>query len=342
MHLFVNSLEGKAVEDFFDLPPKILSTWEELFYQFKSTYGQSKSLAEKLREYSKISYKDGETIKSFNLHFTKLYNQIPEHIRPQNQAAFMHYYNALPSPYRHRLEEKVIDNLGSTLHTCLECEEQMERTGLPKGDSIKQTDMSTILQLVQYMNNRMIAYERKGNVPLLTPGESSSFSPYFKNPNENNFHPKAIMPHSWCNFCKENHEESTCKVKMSARDKIFVKSPETTIVVLDWAEPEDFMIINTRNKSYASKGKYDPPHTSSSPRSSLQAAIEQDTKTPDIQGIPSPLPSSKYNILNQFSNIKVNVILLDMVFILEQQKHLKNFMEGKSSTISNISEEAKV
>jgi hypothetical protein len=76
MRLFVNSLEGKATTDFFDLPPKILSTWEELVYWFKSTYGQSKSPTEQLREYNNISYKDGETIKSFNLRFTKLYNQI--------------------------------------------------------------------------------------------------------------------------------------------------------------------------------------------------------------------------------------------------------------------------
>jgi hypothetical protein len=82
MRLFVNSLEGKAATDFFDLPPKILSTWEELMYWFRSTYGQSKSPAEKLREYNNIAYKDGETIKSFNLRFTKLYNQIPELIRP--------------------------------------------------------------------------------------------------------------------------------------------------------------------------------------------------------------------------------------------------------------------
>jgi hypothetical protein len=77
MHLFVNSLEGKAVNDFFDLPPKIISTWEELFYWFKSTYGQSKSPTKQLQEYNNIAYKDGETIKSFNLCFTKLYNQIP-------------------------------------------------------------------------------------------------------------------------------------------------------------------------------------------------------------------------------------------------------------------------
>jgi hypothetical protein len=48
MRLFVNSLEGKAPTDFFDLPPKILSTWEELVYWFISTYGKSKIPTEKL------------------------------------------------------------------------------------------------------------------------------------------------------------------------------------------------------------------------------------------------------------------------------------------------------
>jgi hypothetical protein len=65
----------------------------------------------------------------------------------------MHYYNALPSPYHHNIEEKDIDNLGSTLHACLEYEEHLERIGLPGGDSIKQTYMSSLLQLVHDMNN---------------------------------------------------------------------------------------------------------------------------------------------------------------------------------------------
>ena len=123
MCLFVHSLEGKAATYFFDVPPKILSTWEELVYWFKSTYGQPQSPTEQLREYNNISYKDGETIKYFNLCFTKLYNQIPELIYPQNQASFMDYYNALPSPYHHRLEDKAIDNIGFVLHTFLEYEE---------------------------------------------------------------------------------------------------------------------------------------------------------------------------------------------------------------------------
>jgi hypothetical protein len=43
MRLFVNSLEGKVVVDFFELPPKVFSTWDELSYWFKSTYGQPQS-----------------------------------------------------------------------------------------------------------------------------------------------------------------------------------------------------------------------------------------------------------------------------------------------------------
>jgi hypothetical protein len=40
--------------------------------------GNLKYPTEQLREYNNIAYKDGETINSFNLRFTKLYNQISE------------------------------------------------------------------------------------------------------------------------------------------------------------------------------------------------------------------------------------------------------------------------
>jgi hypothetical protein len=147
------------------------------------------------------------------------------------------------------------------------------------------------------------------------------------------------MPCSWCNFCKEHHEEITCEVKKGARDKILCKRPETTIVFLDFAEPEDVMIINTRNKSYAPKRKYDPPRTSSIPISSSPITIVQVPKAPDSQVTTSPLLSSKYNIINQLANIKVDAALLDMVVVPKQQKHLKNFMEGKYPIVSNLFEE---
>jgi hypothetical protein len=201
----------------------------------RSTYGQSKSPAEKLREYNNVTYKDGETIRSFNLHFTKLYNQIPELICPQNQAAFMHYYNALPSPYHHRLEEKAIDNLGSLCTLAQSMRNNLNELVYPRENQLDRWICPALLQLVQDMNNRMIAFEWKGTVNPLTPGASSSSAPPFRSPVENNFQPKAILPRSWCNFCEEHHEETTCEVRKSARDKIFGKRPEATIVVLDFS-----------------------------------------------------------------------------------------------------------
>jgi hypothetical protein len=99
------------------------------------------------------------------------------------------------------------------------------------------------------------------------------------------------------------------------------------------------MIINTRNKSYAPKGKFDPPQNSSSPSSSSPVATVQVPKVPKSQGITSPLPSFKYNILNQLANIKADATLLDMVVVPKKQRHLKQFMEGKFYVVSNLSEE---
>jgi hypothetical protein len=332
MRLFVNSLEGKVVDDFFDFPPNILSTWDELVYWFKSTFGQPKIPTDRLKEYNNITYNKGETIKSFNLHFTKLYNQIPELIRPQNQVAFMHYYNALPSSYHHRLEEKAIDNIRSSLQTCLEYEEQLDRTGLPKEDYAKQTDMSTILQLMQDINNQMIYFERKGITPTATVETSTQAAT--RNFTNTNFHPKSILPRAWCNFCEEHHEESTCEIKKNVRDRIFGKKPDTTIVVLDWAPQDDVMVVNTINKSYANKGKVDSSKTTFSPSTSTQNIGSQVAHPSTSHQVTTP--SSKYNILNQLENIKVDATLLDMVTVPEQQQHLRNFMEGKTSNIANL------
>jgi hypothetical protein len=198
--------------------------------------------------------------------------------------------------------------------------------------------MSALLQLVQDMKNCMISFELKGIVSPLTPGASSSSAPPFRSHVENIFQPKAILPRSWCNVCEEHHEETTCELKKSVIDNIFGKRPKATITVLDFSEPEDVMVINTKNKSYSPKGKSSPPRSSSIPSSSSIVAAPQVPKIYENQRI-TPPPYSKYNILNQLANIKEDATLLDMVSIPEQQMHHKQFMEGKASVVANIFEE---
>jgi hypothetical protein len=99
------------------------------------------------------------------------------------------------------------------------------------------------------------------------------------------------------------------------------------------------MVINTRNKAYSPKGKFDPSRSYSSPSSSSTTAMLQVPKIPESQGIIPHPPFSKYNILNQLANIKADATLLDMVVVPEQHMHMKQFMEGKFSIVANIYEE---
>jgi hypothetical protein len=119
------------------------------------------------------------------------------------------------------------------------------------------------------MNNRMISYERKGINSSSSPIETYSQTS-FRSPNHNSFQPKAIMSRAWCNFCEENHDESTCEIKKNVRDIIFGKNPETNIVVWDWDQLDDVMVVNTRKKSYRNWNKVNPPRTISTPSTSSQ------------------------------------------------------------------------
>jgi hypothetical protein len=62
----------------------------------------------------------------------------------------------------------------------------------------------------------MISYERKGITSNSSLVESSSSQAILRNQPTNSSYlnqPKAILSRAWCNFCDDNHEESTCEVK---------------------------------------------------------------------------------------------------------------------------------
>jgi hypothetical protein len=112
------------------------------------------------------------------------------------------------------------------------------------------------------------------------------------------------------------------------------------IVALYWDHEEDVMMVDTQNKSYQNKNKGGPPKTTFSPSTSSHQTnpqITRGTQSPEV--ISTSYSSSKYNILKQLATIKANASLLDMVTVPEQQKHLKDFMEGKASIVSSLTEE---
>ena len=125
----------------------------------------------------------------------------------------------------------------------------------------------------------MIGFEIKEVTSTSIPTETSAQAAFRNQPInfQYNIQPNAILSRIWCNFCDDNHDESTCEVKKIAREWIFGKKVDTTIVALYWAPEVDAMMVDTRNKSYARKGKGGPPKTTFSPSSSYQQKNPQVT-----------------------------------------------------------------
>jgi hypothetical protein len=121
------------------------------------------------------------------------------------------------------------------------------------------------------MSNQMISFERKWVTSTSSQVETSTQAAFRNQPKNfqpNNYPPKAILSRDWCNFCEDNHDESTYEVKKNARERIFGKKVDTIIVALYWDLEEDVMMVDTRNKSYENKGKGGPSKTTFSPSSS--------------------------------------------------------------------------
>jgi hypothetical protein len=152
----------------------------------------------------------------------------------------------------------------------------LARTSLHVEDFAKLNDISTMLQLVQDMRKWIISFEIKRVTS--TSSLSETYAQTILRNQNNNFHLKAILSRTWCNFCEENHNENTCEIKLSTRESVFDKKIDTTIDALYWAHEEDFMMVDTQNKYYENKGKGGPPKTTFSHNSSSQQTNPQVTR----------------------------------------------------------------
>jgi len=74
----------------------------------------------------------------------------------------------------------------------------------------------------------MIVFLKKGVTSTSALADTSAQATFSNE--TNNFHHKAILLRTWCNFCENSHDENTCEIKKSARDHIFGKIDDTNIV----------------------------------------------------------------------------------------------------------------
>jgi len=93
----------------------------------------------------------------------------------------------------------------------------LTRTILPIEDYVKWTDMESVLELVQYMRNKMISFKIK----WVTSTSPTTSTQYNLRKQTHCFHPKEILSRTWCNFREENHDQDTCDIKRKERKLIF-------------------------------------------------------------------------------------------------------------------------
>lgn len=75
----------------------------------------------------------------------------------------IYYYSALPLIYHQQLEENNATILESALQICLEHAEKLRRIGVLLEIQTNETNMTSILQLMKDMRNRLISYECRLN-----------------------------------------------------------------------------------------------------------------------------------------------------------------------------------
>ena len=103
--------------------------------------------------------------------------------------------------------------LGSALQTCIEFEEQNLRTGLPFDQSGSKTDMTSMLQMMQDMHNRMISFEHR----MMTDPKPIQDPPFrlMSRPEKSQSNESSVR--HWCNFCDEAHDPATCDTFLVAK-----------------------------------------------------------------------------------------------------------------------------
>ena len=109
--MFVQSLEGDARKWFRNLAPDSIHSWVAFHNLFMEKWGEKKDHQYYLSEFSSMKKKNSESVNDFNKRFNKMYNRIPDDIRPSQAAAKVAYAIAYDPDFAMILRERRSRNL---------------------------------------------------------------------------------------------------------------------------------------------------------------------------------------------------------------------------------------
>jgi hypothetical protein len=122
MRVFVQSLFGEARKWFRGLAPGSITGIEALDEAFLRHWGDKKDFLYYITEFGSLKRKEGESVSDFSKRFNKMYNKIPDEIKPTETSAKITYASAFDPEFCLLLRERRSTSLVHMQDAALEVE----------------------------------------------------------------------------------------------------------------------------------------------------------------------------------------------------------------------------
>jgi hypothetical protein len=152
MRVFVQSLDGEVRKWFRGLSPGSIAGIEALDNAFLRQWGDKKDFMYYMIEFGSLKKMEGESVSNFSKRFNKMYNKIPDEIKPSEASAKMSYASAFGPNFCLLLRERRAASLA-----------QMQDASIEKESNVLAADR---------LRNEADAGRRKGKSEVSTSGPS--------------------------------------------------------------------------------------------------------------------------------------------------------------------------
>jgi hypothetical protein len=135
MRVFIQILFGKARKWFRGLAPRSITGIESLDEDFLRHWGEKKDFLYYITEFGSLKRKEGKFVSDFSKRFNKMYNKIPDEIKPTETYAKITYASAFDSKLFLLLRERRSPSLVHMQHASLEVESNIVASHKLRGKS---------------------------------------------------------------------------------------------------------------------------------------------------------------------------------------------------------------
>jgi hypothetical protein len=122
MRLFAHSFSGEVRKWFKALPTTSIPNFDNFETLFLGRWGNKKNPLQLLTQYNNLKRLPVETVQEFSTRFMKVYNSIPDQVKPPPGASQLHYVDAFESEFSLLLRERRSTSLTDMMNDAIEVE----------------------------------------------------------------------------------------------------------------------------------------------------------------------------------------------------------------------------